>query len=115
MGQQVGFARRVRRIEKDGCSLLLQAEPDAPHIFELLPSLFGAREAVEQPSLLFARKQALVIVRPVQVDEKVSQGAKQRQGAWRPVDKLPARAGRGQRPLEGSWCAASPRRDRPAK
>ena len=56
---------------------------------KLITKVFRAREAVDQMGLLIARKEALVVVRAVEIDEKVPQGTEQSEGAGRAVDELP--------------------------
>jgi hypothetical protein len=66
----------------------------------LLTKAFCAGKDVEQMSLLIARKEALVVVGAVKIDEKVAQGTQNGEGAWRTVHELPARALSGQHSIK---------------
>src|SRR5438876_7408671 len=55
--------------------------------------LLSARERIEQAQLCFGRKQRLVVVRPVKIDQFVAEILQDRQCRGRTVDELPSASG----------------------
>ena len=100
VSKEINFAGGALFVEKDGGLFILQVQQGAARAGELLTKAFCAGKAVEQMGLLIARKEALVVVRAVKIDEKVAQGTQHGEGAGRTVHELPARALSGQYSLK---------------
>ncbi len=78
----------------------LQPEPLAMRRLVGRPLRPGPGVAVQQPGLLLPGKEGLVIVRSVQINQKIPQQLEQTEGGWGAVDELAARAGGGKGSLE---------------
>ena len=81
VSEQINFSSRALFVEKEGSFLFLKIHQDAARRGELLAKLFCAAKSVQQIGLLIARKEALMIVGSVKINQQISQGAKQGQGA----------------------------------
>ena len=80
--------------------LVQQAQERAARAGELCDQAAGAGKSVDESGLLVARKEALMIMRAMKIDQEVSEGAKNRKSAGRTVRELFARSLRGQRALK---------------
>ena len=85
------FTRGFRGVERGVFGKQrLQLTVMLPVFVELLLS---ARERIEQAQLCFGRKQRLVVVRPVKIDQFVAKILQDRQCRGRTVDELPSTSG----------------------
>jgi hypothetical protein len=92
MSKEINFASGPLFVEEERSLFILQVQQGAARARELLTKVLCAGKAIEQMGLLIARKEALVVVRAVKINEKVAQGTQHGEGAGRTVHELPARA-----------------------